>query len=99
VPFYITFARVTLPVCSPALLDIAIYLFLNAMTTASSVVFLYSPDTALASIAVLNMDDAGDIAPAAAMAMMIVYTSAGLRLLHEGVSFLILRKAQAWRKR
>jgi hypothetical protein len=30
---------------------------------------------------------------------MIVYTSAGLRLLHEGVSFLILRKAQAWRKR
>jgi len=99
VPFYITFVRVTLPVCTPALLDISIYLFLNAMTTASSVVFLYAPDTALASIAVLNMDDAGDIAPAAAMAMMIVYTSAGLRLVHEGASFFILRKAQAWRKR
>lgn len=99
VPFYVTFARVTLPVCSPALLDIAIYLFLNAMTTASAVVFIYSPDTALASIAVLNMDDAGDVAPAAAMAMMIVYTSAALRLAHEGISFLILRKAQAWRKR
>ncbi|MGE0153270.1 MAG: putative 2-aminoethylphosphonate ABC transporter permease subunit [Reyranellaceae bacterium] len=99
VPFYVTFARVTLPVCSPALLDIGIYLFLNAMTTASAVVFLYAPDTALASIAVLNMDDAGDIAPAAAMAMMIVYTSAVLRLGHEGISFLILRKAQAWRRR
>ncbi len=99
VPFYITFVRVTLPVCSPALLDIGIYLFLNAMTTASAVVFLYAPHTSLASIAVLNMDDAGDIAPAAAMAMMIVYTSAALRLLHEGISFLILRRAQAWRKR
>ena len=99
VPFYVTFSRVTLPVCSPALLDIGIYLFLNAMTTTSAVVFLYAPHTALASIAVLNMDDAGDIAPAAAMAMMIVYTAAALRLAHEGISFLILRKAQAWRKR
>jgi len=99
VPFYVTFMRVTLPVCSPALLDIGIYLFLNAMTTASAVVFLYAPHTSLASIAVLNMDDAGDIAPAAAMAMMIVYTAAALRLAHEGISFLILRKAQAWRKR
>ncbi|GIS37299.1 MAG: hypothetical protein Ct9H90mP9_3290 [Pseudomonadota bacterium] len=50
------------------------YLFLNAMTTVSAVVFPYSPETMLASVAVLNMDDAGDIAPAAAMAMMIVYT-------------------------
>ncbi len=51
----------------PAVLDISIYLFVNAMTTVSAVVFLYSPKTTLASIAVLNMDDAGDIAPAAAM--------------------------------
>ena len=63
------FARVTVPVCLPAVLDISIYLFINAMTTVSAVVFLYSPKTALASVAVLNMDDAGDIAPAAAMGM------------------------------
>jgi len=99
VPFYTTFARVTLPVCTPALLDIGIYLFLNAMTTTSAVVFLYSAETPLASIAVLNMDDAGDVAPAAAMAMMIVFTSAGVRLLYEGLSFFILRRAQAWRRR
>ncbi|MEX0583590.1 MAG: putative 2-aminoethylphosphonate ABC transporter permease subunit, partial [Sneathiella sp.] len=73
-PFYRLFARVTVPVCMPAILDIAIYLFVNAMTTVSAVVFLYSTDTALASVAVLNMDDAGDIAPAAAMVMMIFYT-------------------------
>jgi iron(III) transport system permease protein len=42
---------VTVPVAMPALLDISIYLFLNAMTTVSAVVFLYSADTSLASAA------------------------------------------------
>lgn len=98
-PFYKTFWRVTVPVCLPAILDISIYLFVNAMTTVSAVVFLYSPSTTLASVAVLNMDDAGDIAPAAAMAMMIVYTSAAVRLVHALVTRGITRRLQAWRRR
>ena len=98
-PFYRLFGRVTVPVCLPSVLDISIYLFVNAMTTVSAVVFLYSPDTTLASVAVLNMDDAGDIAPAAAMGMMIFYTNAGARLLHLGVSRGVLRRTQAWRTR
>jgi iron(III) transport system permease protein len=49
-------------------------------------------------VAVLNMDDAGDTAPAAAMAMLIVYTSAGVRLLHAGLSRWLLRRTQAWRQ-
>ncbi|MDD9857220.1 MAG: putative 2-aminoethylphosphonate ABC transporter permease subunit, partial [Gammaproteobacteria bacterium] len=57
-PVHKVFSRVTVPVCLPSALDISIYLFVNAMTTVSGVIFLYSPDTALASIAVLNMDDA-----------------------------------------
>src|SRR5210317_1539810 len=81
-PFYKLFSRVTVPVCLPAILDISIYLFVNAMTTVSALIFLYSPDTTLASIAMLNMDDAGDIAPAAAMGMMIFYTNAVVRVLH-----------------
>ncbi|MCP4318096.1 MAG: putative 2-aminoethylphosphonate ABC transporter permease subunit [Hyphomicrobiales bacterium] len=93
------FARVTVPVCLPAVLDISIYLFINAMTTVSAVVFLYSPKTTLASVAVLNMDDAGDIAPAAAMGMMIFYTNAGARILHLIASKGILRRTQAWRAR
>jgi len=96
-PFYRTFARVTVPVCVPAVLDISMYLFLNAMTTVSAVVFLYSTDTTLASVAVLNMDDAGDIAPAAAMAMMIAYTCAGVRLLHVLLTIGIQKRMQAWR--
>lgn len=93
------FARVTVPVCLPTILDISIYLFVNALTTVSAVVFLYSPKTSLASIAVLNMDDAGDIAPAAAMGMMIFYTNAGARILHLLVSRSVLSRTQAWRSR
>src|SRR5262249_8905189 len=45
VPFYVTLKRVTVPICLPAILDIAIYLFVNAMTTVSAVIFLYGAAT------------------------------------------------------
>ena len=96
-PFYKTLSRVTLPVCTPAILDISIYFFVNAMTTVSAVVFIYGPDTNLASVAVLNMDDAGDIAPAAAMGMMIFYTALSARILHYLLSRGIEKRSQAWR--
>jgi iron(III) transport system permease protein len=98
-PFYKLFARVTVPVCLPSVLDISIYIFVNAMTTVSAVVFLYSPTTTLASVAVLNMDDAGDVAPAAAMGMMIFYTNAVARIIHYAISKGVLKRTQAWRFR
>jgi len=98
-PFYKLFLRVSVPVSLPAILDISIYLFVNAMTTVSAVVFLYSSGTALAAIAVLNMDDAGDVAPAAAMGMMIFYTNAVARIVHLVVSKYVLKRTQAWRSR
>jgi iron(III) transport system permease protein len=98
-PIWKLFSRVTVPVCMPATLDISIYLFVNAMTTVSAVVFLYGPDTTLASVAVLNMDDAGDIAPAAAMGMMIFYTNALARIVHILLSRGVLARTQAWRVR
>src|SRR5258705_317293 len=48
-PFYRTFWRVTVPVCLPSTLDIAIYMFVNAMTTVSGVVFIYGPKAELTS--------------------------------------------------
>jgi iron(III) transport system permease protein len=98
-PFYKLFVRVTVPVCLPAILDISLYLFVNAMTTVSAVVFLYSAHTALASVAVLNMDDAGDIAPAAAMGMMIFYTNVAARLIYFAISRVLLKRTQSWRMR
>lgn len=99
VPFYVTLARVTVPLTLPALLDIGMMLFANAMTTVSALVFLYGPDTQLASVAVLNMDDAGDTAPAAAMAMVIVLTSAAVRVLHGVVARWLVKRAEGWKAR
>jgi iron(III) transport system permease protein len=98
-PFYRTFWRVTVPVCLPSTLDIAIYMFVNAMTTVSGVVFIYGPKTELASISVLNMDDTGEIASAAAMAMMIFYTNVAARMLHLLLGRWLMRRTQAWRQR
>lgn len=97
VPFYKTFWRVTLPICTPALVDIARYFFVNAMTTISAVVFLYSPDTKVASIAILNLDEAGEIGAAAAMALLIAVASTVATLLFWTLSRLVERRTQAWR--
>ena len=99
VPVYRTLWRVIVPICLPAIVDIGVYLFVNAMTTVSAVVFLYSADTKLAAIAILNMDDAGKTANAAAMGMTIVATSAGLRALQVLAMRGISRRSQAWRRR
>ena len=99
VPVYRTLWRVIVPICLPAIIDIGVYLFVNAMTTVSAVVFLYSADTKLAAIAILNMDDAGKTANAAAMGMTIVATSAGLRALQVLAMRGISRRSQAWRRR
>ncbi|HEY8048983.1 MAG TPA: putative 2-aminoethylphosphonate ABC transporter permease subunit [Ramlibacter sp.] len=97
VPFFKTFWRVTLPICMPALVDIARYFFINAMTTISAVVFLYSPDTKVASIAILNLDEAGEIGGAAAMAVLIFAASALATLLFMFAAWWIARRTQAWR--
>ena len=96
-PFYKTLFRVTVPISLPAIFEIGIYFFVNAMTTVSAVVFLYSSKTTLASVAVLNMDDAGDIAPAAAMGMMIFYTNAAVRIVYVLITKKILVRFQNWR--
>ena len=97
VPFWTTFVRVTLPICTPALLDIARYFFVNAMTTISAVVFLYSPETKVASIAILNLDEAGEIGAAAACAVMIAVASTVATTLFWLLSRWIERRTQAWK--
>lgn len=99
VPFWSLLWRVHLPVCLPAVMQVAGYFFVNAMTTVSAVVFLYSPETTLASVAVLAMDDAGDIAPAAAMATLIFATAATGRLLIAWLDAWMQKRTQHWRQR
>ena len=97
VPFYKTFWRVTLPICTPALVDIARYFFINAMTTISAIVFLYSPETKVAAIAILNLDEAGDTGAAAAMAVLIAAASTVATLLFMALGAWVGRRTQAWK--
>ena len=97
VPFWRTFFRVTVPVCLPSMLDVSRYLFVNAMTTVSAVVFLYSPKTMLASVAIVNLDEAGDIGAAAAMATLIVATSALVCVAYYFLQVWLEGRTQRWR--
>ena len=99
VPVWRTFTRVTAPICLPSILDIAIYLFVNAMTTVSSVIFLYAPDTKLASVAAVNIEEAGTTAAAAALCVVIVLTSAAVKIVHLLADRFLLDRLQAWRRR
>lgn len=99
VPFYRTLFKVTLPMCLPALLEVSRYFFVAAMTTISAVVFLYSPDTRLGAVAILNLDEAGDMAAAAAMAVMIAAISCVVTVLYQVAGWWLTQKTQAWRKR
>ncbi len=98
-PQYKAFFEVTLPVCTPAILDIFVYLFVNAMTTTSAIIFLYSTDTMPASVSVLNMDEAGQTGPAAAMAVMLLLTTALVKISYVVGNKLLENITQGWRKR
>jgi len=99
VPFWSTFRRVTVPICLPAILDIAVYIFVNALTTVSAVIFLYGADTKLASIAIVHMDEAGAVASAAGMATVIMLTAISVKLLHLFLDRMVLGRLQRWRYR
>ena len=93
------FWRVTFPVCLLTIFDVSIYLFVNAMTTVSGVIFLYSYDTTLASVSSIHLSERGDVSAAAAMAMQIVYVSVFVRIIHLVITKGVLRRTQAWRTR
>ncbi|HZG83117.1 MAG TPA: ABC transporter permease subunit, partial [Brevibacillus sp.] len=99
VPFYVTFWRVTVPMSLPAILENAVYYFINSMVTISAVVFLYSADFKLASVSIVNMDDAGDVAAAAAMSVLIVLTNVVVRIVYEIGTKKLRAKTGAWQKR
>jgi iron(III) transport system permease protein len=67
------------------------------MTTVSALIFLYGADTKVAAVAIVNMDEAGFTAAAAAMAMIIVLVSAGARCLEWLGARLLARRFQGWR--
>jgi iron(III) transport system permease protein len=99
VPFWRTMGSVTAPICMPAILDIAVYMFVNALTTVSAVVFLYGAQSKLAAISIVHMDEAGATASAAAMATVVFATALAVKVLHLAASKWVFGRLQAWRRR
>ncbi|WP_042352663.1 putative 2-aminoethylphosphonate ABC transporter permease subunit [Bacillus massiliigorillae] len=96
IPFYKTFWKITLPMCLPAVLEMTMYFFVNSMVTISAVIFLYTADFKLAAISIVNMDDAGNLASAAAMSVLVIATNIVVRMLYEWVTKILLKKYGKW---
>ncbi|OBZ08758.1 putative 2-aminoethylphosphonate ABC transporter permease subunit [Bacillus sp. FJAT-26390] len=94
-----TFTRITVPLSLPAILEMAVYFFVNALVTVSALVFLYASDLRLASVSIVSMDDAGDTAAAAAMSVLVVLLNVVVRFLYETGTSRLRRKMSAWQKR
>ena len=90
-------ASVTVPWCAPALVEIAMYQFVSAMTTVSAVVFLYPGELPLASVSVVHLDDAGLTQSAAAMCATILLTNLAARAVFEIVAARLARRSRRWR--
>ena len=88
---FATMRRVTLPLCGQSVLDIAVFRFVNSMTTVAALIFLYSGGTKTAAIAAINLDDSGIPASALAMGMMVFYTCLVVRIAHAGAAFVLDR--------
>ncbi|MDR0488748.1 MAG: putative 2-aminoethylphosphonate ABC transporter permease subunit [Propionibacteriaceae bacterium] len=92
VPRWKMFIRVSVPLSLPAILEISMYFFVNAMVTVSAVVFLYSANFKIAAIAITHMEEAGDFGQAAAMSLLILLMNVGVRIAYEAAVRLIKRR-------
>ena len=94
VPRWKTFLWVSVPLSLPAILEIFMYFFVNAMVTVSAVVFLYSAQFKIASVAIIHMEEAGNFGQAAAMSLLILMINVLVRILYEVVTKAIIRRTE-----
>ena len=94
IPFYKTFLKVTVPLCMPAISEMLLYYFVNAMVTISAVVFLYAPTFPIASVMIVNLEGAGKIERAVAVCMTILGINMLVRLIYEILCTISKRKRQ-----
>lgn len=88
--------KIYLPVLLPTLIDIAGYFFVNAMTTVSALIFLFTAQTRVAAIAVINLIEGSRIGQAAALATAIMAISILAALIQATLRRSVIR-AQPWR--
>ena len=98
IPFWEVFFHVTLPMSVNAVLEIFMYFFVNSMVTVSAIVFLYTTENKPAAIAILNMDDNGDYASAAAMSILILLINIAIRAVYEVLNYRLNIKLNRWKQ-
>ncbi|MCL2819191.1 MAG: ABC transporter permease subunit, partial [Actinomycetia bacterium] len=98
IPQWKTFLRVSVPLSLPAILEIGMYFFVNAMVTVSAVVFLYSAQFKIAAIAITHMEEAGNFGQAAAMSLLILLINVLIRILYE-IGIKVIRKRTSRKER
>ncbi|QDD89174.1 ABC transporter permease subunit [Pseudomonas oryzihabitans] len=69
-----TLRKVTLPILWPTLLGVWVFYFMRAMVSLSALIFLITPSTQIASVAVLQLSDRGAMNQAAAFSVCIMAT-------------------------
>ena len=70
--FLRTLWAVTLPIISPSIISVGVFYFVRSMVTLSAVIFLVTPETQVAAVSVLLLDDAGNQNQAAAFSVCIM---------------------------
>ncbi len=97
--FHVVLWRVTLPICLPVILNVWVYLFVNAMTTVSAVIFLYTAETSVSAVAIVHWVNQGKVQSAAALSVMVFATSALVWALQFILTRGLVRRNRAWSSR
>ena len=99
VPFEKTLLRITLPLSCQAILEMAVYFFMNSMVTVSAIVFLCTSATQMTSVLIMNVQGAGKDAQAAALCMVLLGINVAVRLGYELLNHIFGKRTEAWKKR
>ena len=87
--FLRTLRTITLPIIWPTILSVGAFFFMRSMVTLAAVIFLFSPQTQLAAVSVLLLEERGATNQAAAFSVSIMAVVVGALIL----AHLLLRLA------
>jgi iron(III) transport system permease protein len=67
-----TLGHITLPIIWPAVVSVGVFFLMRSMVTLSALIFLYTPETQVAAVSVLLLDESGQLSQAAAFSTCII---------------------------
>ena len=93
-----TARRIHLPMLLPTMIDAFGYFFVNAMTTVSALIFLFTANSRVGAIAVVNLLEGSRYGQAAALAVLIMFISMVATGLQFALRAFVLGR-QPWRRK